>query len=398
MIEFLLIFVLGFFAALLIVLVVSPVIGRRIAVLTERRVRATAPLSAAELRAEKDAARAVFAMENGRLSAEIRSQRERIGTTLLERERLAGDLARARSENLEATERLEAASREAERLQLSLQERDEHAQELATTVATLERAGEAKDRRIEDGIDAVERVQADLETARIDLATRDARIETLKSQIEMLRDERKRLREESKKATDLAHDLRNRLEREEERARTLDAKLAEAIATLSDQEGALERRAAEIARLKQGLNGHDGTKAAAVLPAPAAAQGHAGPAGPEEASEDEVMEPAPERETASPRHRGDAIARRIESLRSRHAAVVDALNGTAPARDDAELREEIGEIAAMMIELTAAREGPSSPIFELLRRPGAPEAGGRPAGLAERALKRLSPENADRDA
>lgn len=398
MIQFLLIFVLGVFATLLLVLVLSPMIGRRIAVLTERRVRATAPLSAAELRAEKDAARAVFAMENRRLSVEARDQRERIGTMLVEREKLSGILTQMRSEGLETTERLEAAIRESERLQMSLREREEREQELATAIATLERAGQAKDRRIEDGNDDANRVQGELENARIDLATLDARVETLKSQMEMLRDERKRLREENKAATDLAHDLRNRLEREEQRSRTLDAKLAEAVATLSDREGALERREAEIARLKQGLNGHDRTKQVIGPPARTNAAAQDALDGTGNESEDDAMEPTAEREIVSTRTRGDAIARRIEALRNRHSALVETLNGTTPAKDDTELREEISEIAAMMIELTATREGPSSPIFELLRSPESPKDGRHPISLAERTLTRLSSETSEGEA
>ncbi|MCY0148189.1 hypothetical protein OEG84_10810 [Hoeflea sp. G2-23] len=66
MIEFVLLFALGFLAAALVALIIAPIIQRRVVTLTERRMRASVPLSAAEIRAEKDMARAAYAAENAR--------------------------------------------------------------------------------------------------------------------------------------------------------------------------------------------------------------------------------------------------------------------------------------------------------------------------------------------
>ena len=55
MIEFVLLFALGFLAAALVGLIVAPIIQRRVVSLTERRIRASVPLSAAEIRADAEA-------------------------------------------------------------------------------------------------------------------------------------------------------------------------------------------------------------------------------------------------------------------------------------------------------------------------------------------------------
>jgi len=390
LIEYLLIFALGFFAAVLIVLVVSPAIHRRIVTLTERRVRATAALGVSELRAEKDAARAVYAMENRRLSTEIRGQRERLGKLGAEREGLRSSLAELRGTKIDLERRIEGLAAEAGELRSAMREAEERLAATRAEVATLETAELASGHRIVELSERIEKLTGDIESDKIDLATGQTQIETLKSQIGMLRDERKKLRDDVREATDTAHDLRNRLELEESRTAALDSRLAESIARLSDRDGALERRAGEMERLQAKLDAarHEAGEATRSLKESEAKRkeleaklARLGAAAPDAAGEEETA-----METASGDarpHRNGAVAARIERLRARHGALVENLTRSKSEKDDAELRDEIAEIAAMMIDLTAAQEGPNSPIHGLLA--GDPDEGRPRPSLADRA-------------
>ena len=78
MIEIILFVALGFLAASLLGLVIAPAIYRRVVTLTERRMRATVPLNAAEISAAKDMERASFAAQNSRINVELRKEREQL--------------------------------------------------------------------------------------------------------------------------------------------------------------------------------------------------------------------------------------------------------------------------------------------------------------------------------
>lgn len=394
MIEYLLIFALGFFAAMLLVLIVSPAVRRRIVTLTERRVRATAALGAAELRAEKDAARAVYAMENRRLSTELRGERGRRGTLMAEREALTASLASLRGANIDLERRIEQMTSETGELRSTIRGAEERLAATRAEVATLETASLAGDHRSVDLSDRIERLTGDIESYKIDLATGETQIETLKSHVGVLRDERKKLREEVKETTNAANDLRNRLEREESRSAALDAKLAESIASLSDRDGALERRASEMERLQEKLNAARESVNAATqslkdseanrkeLESRLARLAAMTPAQTVSDEEEGVMQDASDE--IRPRPNG-AIAARIDRLRARHGVLVENLTRPTSDRDDAALRDEIAEIAAMMIDLTAAREGPRSPIHQILSSDEDDHGGAQQPSLAKRA-------------
>jgi hypothetical protein len=88
MIESIMYFAIGFFAAGLTVLVVVPLVHGRAVRLTTRRLEAALPASAAEVCADKDLLRAEFAVSTRRLEVKIEqlttnsaSQRAELGRT-----------------------------------------------------------------------------------------------------------------------------------------------------------------------------------------------------------------------------------------------------------------------------------------------------------------------------
>lgn len=92
MIEATLIFILGFLAAVFLAVLVAPAIWRRAVVLTRRRIEAALPLSMEEIRADKDALRARYAVETRRLEMTVAALREKIIAQSLENERLQSEM------------------------------------------------------------------------------------------------------------------------------------------------------------------------------------------------------------------------------------------------------------------------------------------------------------------
>ncbi|HET7411152.1 MAG TPA: hypothetical protein VFJ18_00705, partial [Pararhizobium sp.] len=331
-IEYLLVFALGFCVALFIGLVVAPMIRRRIVILTERRMRATVALSTAEVRAEKDAARAIHAMENRRLSVALTAERGRRNALAIEKANVVADLAGERDASSALRHQLGELADEGDVLRTRLREEEEATAELQASLAGAERLGEARAREIQDLTATIGALTRERDESKIDIAARDTQIETLKSQIGVLRDERNALRDEMKAAVDTASDLRMRLEREEERIAGLDEKLSVAIAERSDREGELERRTGDIQRLRERLD---------QLAADAAS---ANAAREESDAKCRMLEeelfllrgtPADQEPDASESQEAEAmngnarenpaITRRIEKLRKRHATLMGAL-------------------------------------------------------------------------
>ena len=430
MIEFVLLFALGFLAAALVALIVAPVIQRRIVSLTERRMRASVPLSTAEIRAEKDMARAAFAAENARLSVDLKRSRDQLTESVARGARLSQELVAIRADKIAAEATVEERDNAIRELQSQVHERDARITTLTGNFSDAARLAEALKQELAARDDKINRLGAEIEELRIDLVTLDTEAENFKSQIRELRDERNALRDALKSSETVNRDLELRLKAEGERLAKNEAKLASTITALTDRENALERRIAEVERfrrknrelsdetraakaaLKEAVSGvrnpgrgrHDPVPPhvaeaghgsdddvseevyaeeaplAAEAPEPAAYQPFVAATAPDTAS------PPPEtrngsgngRDTglrgdqghSSPAaHAADDLSddEKIERLRARQAALIERLLKADKSGNDAALRREIAIIAAMMVELAASRGGGSSPIHTILR-------------------------------
>lgn len=391
MIDYLLVFALGVSVTLLLALIVTPAIYRRVVYLTEKRMRATVPLTTAEVRAERDVARAAFAMENRKLSVELDRRRERITALMVETDRLGRAVAMLEAKGRDQAHQIEHMNSEAGDLRSEVKDGEERIERLKDALARTEDVVSVQERRLADMAARIERLEADADAARIDLATRETEVESLKAQIGTLRDERAKLRDDVKKAEEGARETALRLVREEQRAAALDARLSTAIADLSDRDTTLDRRQGEIERLKARLK--SGRQAARGQRASTAS----GSGGDESTASDDGRNQGAGTmtktgtETAELLRRPD-IAERIERLRARQATLVDRLNAAAEEQDDRSLRGEIAEIAAMMVELTAVREGDASPIPALLEKARDEPRRADGPSLAERSLARMEAE------
>ncbi|WP_146215658.1 hypothetical protein [Hoeflea marina] len=401
MIEFLLLFAFGFLVAALIALIVAPVIRGRVVTLTERRMRASVPLSTAEIRAEKDLARAAFAAENARLSVDLRDNRARLSEQSANLVRVTNNLVAMRAAKEELDAALEQSGLESGQLRSELRDREAAIETLRSDLGAAIRLAGAREREIARLNDRLNQLGSDVEELKIDLATRETEIDNLQVTIQALHDERKLLRDELRAAISSEREAEIRLDNEEKRSTELEQRLARTQSTLSDRDQSLEQRQREVERLKsrQAELNDDLQQALGQLKAAGTGQRQptvpaARPTAP--AARPTATQPAvPVRgkgaESAAPPARAARSSdERVERLRARQAALVERLAKAGNGKNDAALRTELVEVAAMMVELTAQTEGETSPIRKILSSGGTRRPAGAPVSLAERARQLIS--------
>lgn len=384
MIEYILLFSLGFLTAVLVAVLVAPAVRRRIVRFTENRIRATVPISAQELRAQTDMVRASYAAENAKLGVAVKREREKGLALELTADRLRAELKVGAAETASLIERLNG-------LESDLAARQ---QELEDSASALERAraeiqvkdgllAEAEKRAAELGIEA-EHLGGFVDYGKIDLAVRETEIENLKSALSNMKSERDQLRSDLKAAQERARDAEYRLEQNDGRVASLKERLDSEVARHAEKDEALDRRMRELEKLKEKL---------AEIARPAAGAAAEEPPAPEPPAEERVpAEPEPETVAASEQAIEIDKARMADGIRDDARAVADELAGPAnPGRDDT-LREEIASIAARMVALTATKEGPESPLLTILE--GRKEAGRGRISLAARAARALAGKDA----
>ena len=392
MIQFALLFGLGFLTAALLAMLVAPAIHGRIVRYTENRLKATLPISPEEVRAQRDMARAVYAAENARAKQELVDERHRSLALKLRYETLADEARRLQAENHDLQMQINDMDVEAADLRSRLRQEDSYIQQLKAAVEAAEEADAAKGIEIDQLEGQVARLTSDLDGLRIDLMARDTEIENLKFRISALRDERDALRADIKMQTSRAKDAETRLSQEEHRAMRLEDKLSREIAARTDKENALERRLQEIDLLKEKLrnSGAETREVSRISKTSGKAAGIAlRNVSPPRGDATEVVELAEAKQGGSA-----AISERIaaspelsalaDEVHNRARALSDRLLKAGSDVHDEALRDELAVIAASMVALTAKAEGKNSPILPILAGAQSASSSGRES-LAARA-------------
>ena len=101
MIEYALLFGLGFLTAILAGLLLAPAIHRRIVSFTEDRILATMPVSPQELRAQKDMVRAEMAVQVARATHDLKQERGKAASLSVQGDRLVEQVGRLTGENFD---------------------------------------------------------------------------------------------------------------------------------------------------------------------------------------------------------------------------------------------------------------------------------------------------------
>ncbi|MCL6707300.1 hypothetical protein M8R20_09840 [Pseudomonas sp. R2.Fl] len=280
MIEYALLFGLGFLSTSLLVMLLAPAIHKRIVRFTENRLRATMPLSPQEIRAQKDMVRAAYAAENARTTQELVREREKAMALQFQNDALSKEASRILADYQDMQVSVEEMQVEMGRLRSEALRHENEAITLAETVRRMEESAAAKDVEVEQVLGRLQRLMREIDNLKIESAAREAEIEGLKQRAQTFRDEREELRREAKLAAQRAKEAEQRLIQEEHTRLRLDDRLTRQIAENADKDAALERRLQELATMRERLKTANAAARAATralrnakILVPAAAEG-----------------------------------------------------------------------------------------------------------------------------
>lgn len=342
MIQSILIFALGFLCAGLLALMIAPAIWRRAVRLTKKRVEASAPLTIAEIQADKDRMRAEHAMALRRVEISAKTFREKAAAQIIEINRNREELKALSEQRRDKSRAVAELEEKVEKLERELRGKEERLRKLTER---LESAQKALEKRAAE----VERLEGLYEDASYASSTRQIELVARESDLDRLQEEVRGLRE----ALTLT-------EERAEQAAAENARLADELAAdsrrVADLEAGIERRERELA----GEQGDNIEKAMAGL-----------------AADRELLE---QRLTVLTRE-NRKLKDEIEALRQPGQSSVDG--------DSAVLREQMSHLAAQVVNLTAMIEGSDSPIARALAATSGPDrpvndAGEKVASLADR--------------
>ncbi|AYM06322.1 hypothetical protein G6L26_011275 [Agrobacterium radiobacter] len=386
MIEYAILFGLGFLTATLLALLIAPAIHRRIVAYTENRIRATMPISPQEVRAQKDMARALYAAENAKVRQELDTEREKNTSLRLANEAASSDAYRLGEQNRSFSLKIEELTLEIGELRAALDASEERAGIIQANLAQQEQAANERASQMSDLTARLTNLTRELDDSKILAATRDLEAEQAKQSATRFRKEGETATRELQDVAARNKEAMTAVARESRKVTRLEEQVATLMAKNADLDTMLTLRNQEAARLKEQLAATGGRANDMIIrlpnpavpvetavnpppqPAPAAAL-EVVPVTEEEATSAVAAEEAaisPVEEPAAPASEG--LEQEIEDIRNQGTALTERLLNVRGTGNDEPIRREIARIAAEMIALTAAQEGETSPIPGLLAK------------------------------
>ncbi|TIS68771.1 hypothetical protein [Mesorhizobium sp.] len=378
MVQSVLFFVLGFLCAGFVALMIAPAIWRRAVMLTRKRVEGSMPLTLAEIQAEKDRVRAEFAMSTRRLEMSVKSLREKAAEQLVEisrgREALK-ELALERKDKKQALSELEAKGED-------LRQREDQLQLLSDRLAQTEHALEKRVLELKKLEHMYDDASFSSSSRQIELVARESELQRLADDISVLRGQRKEADRRQQESAAESKAARDALKAEKKRTGELDKKVERLLATLADREDKLDRREKEIARLRQKSKSESVENASAVRLV--GVQGSQGDAAVKDDDDTQNAIAKLDRDRERLEARLTELARENKKLKTELAAfeASKSEDGDDARRASAALREQMSDLAAQVVALTATLDGPESPIAKVLAAPN--QAGSGERSLADR--------------
>ncbi|OVE90309.1 hypothetical protein B7W89_12805 [Agrobacterium tumefaciens] len=386
MIEYAILFGLGFLTATLLALLIAPAIHRRIVAYTENRIRATMPISPQEVRAQKDMARALYAAENAKVRQELDTEREKNTSLRLANEAASSDAYRLGEQNRSFSLKIEELTLEIGELRAALDASEERAGIIQANLAQQEQAANERASQMSDLTARLTNLTRELDDSKILAATRDLEAEQAKQSATRFRKEGETATRELQDVAARNKEAMTAVARESRKVTRLEEQVATLMAKNADLDTMLTLRNQEAARLKEQLAATGGRANDMIIrlpnpavpvetavnpppqPAPATAL-EVVPVTEEKATSAVAAEEAaisPVEEPAAPASEG--LEQEIEDIRNQGTALTERLLNVRGTGNDEPIRREIARIAAEMIALTAAQEGETSPIPGLLAK------------------------------
>ncbi|UXT49698.1 hypothetical protein FY136_10770 [Agrobacterium tumefaciens] len=385
MIEYAILFGLGFLTATLLALLIAPAIHRRIVAYTENRLRATMPISPQEVRAQKDMARALYAAENAKVRQELETEREKNTSLRLANEAASSDAYRLGEQNRSLSLKIEEMTLEIGELRTGLDASEERAGTIAASLTQQEQAANERASQMADLTARLTNLTRELDDSKILAATRDLEAEQAKQSATRFRKEGETASRELQDVAARNKEAMSAVARESRKVTRLEEQVATLMAKNADLDTMLTLRNQEAARLREQLAAAGGRENDMIIrlpnpavpvekaarppqqpaSAPETAPTIAADAGQAATEEESPALPVVEEPTA-PQPNG--LEQEIEDIRNQGTALTERLLNVRGTGNDEPIRREIARIAAEMIALTAAREGEKSPIPELLAK------------------------------
>lgn len=365
MIEYAILFGLGFLTATLLALLIAPAIHRRIVAYTENRLRATMPISPQEVRAQKDMARALYAAENAKVRQELDTEREKNTSLRLANEAASSDAYRLGEQNRGLSVKIEELTLEIDELRSALDQSEENMARLQAGLSEHQETANSRATQMSELTARLTNLTRELDDSKILAATRDIEAEQAKQSASRFRKEGETTARELKDVSDRNREAMTAVARESRKVTRLEEKLATAVAKNADLDTALTLRQQEIARLKEQLAATGGKTDDMVIRLPNPASSKQQAVADAKIAAEASQPPAVAEEEAI---RPSGLEQQIEDIRNQGTALTERLINVRGTTNDEAIRREIARIAAQMIALTAAREGEKSPIPALLSK------------------------------
>jgi chromosome segregation ATPase len=374
MVEPIMYFGIGFLVAALLALMFFPLVHRRAVRLTVKRLEAATPLTIAEIRADKDQLRAEFAMSTRRLELSVEQLKARATSQLAELGKKTDAINQLKKELGEKTASYFALEARDKALADQLRATEQEFSVKTGALREAERALSDKEADLAKLVGELGDHSIASDSQRVELAALRTQVEAMKVSVSgyerTVKDTEERLmRERGVAANDLTDargkldllntrksDLEQQLLAQTTEVQQFNQRVQELEARLGEQGRLMAQREDEIERWRQ--------------EAEAARKAHGD-------LRDELASAATSSGGAVDRHKVEIA--RLEGelaaageLRAKLESEIadlkrDAESGWASERvENALLRERINDVAAEVARLTAALEGPDSPIDAML--------------------------------
>jgi len=394
-IESVMYFGIGFLVAALLCLLFIPLVHNRAVRLTMKRLEAATPLSIAEIRADKDQLRAEFAMSTRRLEMSVEKMKTKTSTQLAELGKKTDAINQLKKELGEKTATIFALEARDKGLRDQLRATEEEFQIKSGSLREAERQLADKEAELTKLLGELGERSLIADSQRTEIAAFRAQVEAMKISVadyeRAVTDTERRLERERADAETSANelsaargklgDLNTRttdLERQlfvhQNEAEALNRRVGDLEGRLGDQGRALAERDYQLERLRNELE--DARKTEADLRSELATSGSRSNSAVERFRADIAQLEA---QLAAALDERGKLQREVGGMKR------DAESTWAAERvENALLRERINDVAAEVARLTAALEGPGSPIESILEAANAgTAAGGHDAAGAE---------------
>jgi chromosome segregation ATPase len=374
-------FTLGFLCSGFLGLMLAPAIWRRAVTLTRKRIEASVPLTLTEIQADKDRMRAEFAMATRRLEMNLKSFRDKAAAQIVEISRSRDELRQLVAERDEKNRALAVLETKSGEQRDELRGRDVQIQTLVQKLDDAERAMEDKALEIARLGRLYEEASFASSSRQIELIARESELDKMASDAAALREARKDAERRLQEVANENQALREAVKEEKRRSDQSERKVERLTANLQDREETLDRREKELTRLREKMKGDlhreeelNGQLLASQAEKLESEKQIAGLTAKVSTLLGEDTEKVLRKLTAERdrlRERLTTANRENRRLKEELAARPAGQAGSSgkDGQEGALLREQMNDLAAEVIRLTARLDGPDSPIAKALDVP-----------------------------